>query len=265
MPATVSSETVPIVEMTELSVASWDNPGRPSVEGVNWTIRHHEWWIVGALAGGGKSGMLATAAGLMRPLKGRQWLLGREVGAYDGDALAEVRLRIGMLFSEGGRVFRHLTVAENLALPLCYHRGCTEQDAADEVAAMLEVTGLGYMARVPANRLNPSWRLRTALARALILRPEALFLDNPLHGLDPRQQKWWLDFLVELAAGHPFFQGRPLTLVVATDDFRPWLKSGRQFALLKQNQWITLGAYAENQGFDDPLWNELAAEPTGIR
>jgi hypothetical protein len=64
-----------------------------------------------------------------------------------------------------------------------------------------------------------------------------------------------------IAAGHPYYQGQPISLVVATDNLRPWLKNGRQFALLKQNRWIPLGVYNEQMGFDDPLWHELVAEP----
>ena len=242
-----------------------ESPEQAVVDGIDWVIRPNEWWIVGALPGGGKSGLLATAAGLLRPLKGMQKLCGREVGENDGDALAAERLRIGHLFGEGGRVFRNLTVAENVALPWCYHRDCTPAEADDELARLLDLVGLSFIAHVPASRLSPSWRLRTALARALIVRPEVLFMDNPLLGLDLRHKQWWLEFLDVISSGHPFYQGRPLTLVVATYDVHPWLKEGRQFALLKEKRWTPLGAYRAETGFDDPLWRELLAESKPAR
>lgn len=265
MASTLPTKSAALIEMEEVSAASLENPDRAVVEGINWVIRENEWWVVGALPGGGKSGLLATTAGLLRPLKGAQKLCGREVVENDGDALAAERRRIGVVFGEGGRVFRNLTVAENVALPWCYHHDRTVAEAAEEVAGLLGLMGLSFIAQVPANRLSPSWRLRTALARALILRPNVLFLDNPLLGLDLRQKQWWLGFLETISSGHPFYQGQPLTLVVATYDVHPWLKEGRQFALLKENRWTPLGAYAAAAGFDDPLWRELLAESRPAR
>ena len=259
------TQTEAIIEMEEVSAGSLESPDQAVVEEVNWVIRRNEWWIVGALPGGGKSGLLATAAGLLRPLSGVQRLYGREVGEDDGDALAAERRRIGMVFGEGGRVFRNLTVAENVALPWCYHHDCTASEAAEEVTGLLDLMGLSFIAQVPASRLSPSWRLRTALARALIVRPNVLFMDNPLLGLDLRQKRWWLEFLETIFSGHPFYQGQPLTLVVATYDVLPWLKDGRQFALLKRNRWTPLGAYRVEAGFDDPLWRELLAESRPAR
>jgi len=248
-----------------VSAASLEFPDRPIVQGVRWVIREGEWWVIGALPGGGKSGLLATAAGLIQPLAGSQKFWGRLVGGETGDALAHERRRVGLVFGEGGRMFRHLTVAENVALPYCYHRDCTSDEAAEEVSALLELMGLTFIAKVSAGRLNPSWRLRTALARALIMRPAVLFLDNPLLGLERRHKRWWLDFLEMIQAGQPFFYQRPITLVVAAYDVVPWLKDGRHFALLKQNLWSPLGIYNSKTGFDDPLWRDLLAEAAPAR
>ena len=56
-----------------------------------------------------------------------------------------------------------------------------------------------------------NWRQRAALARALILKPEVLLLDNPLAGLGARHLQWWLRFLDQLWRGHEWFGGRPMT------------------------------------------------------
>ncbi len=265
MPGEITTEASALIEMEGVAAASLEEPDRPVVRGVNWTIRAGEWWVIGALPGGGKSGLLATAAGMIQPLEGRQRLWGQEVAGRMGDDLAAERRRIGFVFSDGGRVFRNLTVAQNVALPYCYHQDCPVEEVLGEIAEYLEWLGLTFVAQVQASRLNPSWRLRTALARALILRPEVLFLDDPLLGLDRKQQRWWLDFLAALHTGHPCMGGKPISIVVATYDIVPWLKNGRRFALLKDNQWSLLGAYETAAGFDDPLWRELLAESTPAR
>ncbi len=53
--------------------------------------------------------------------------------------------------------------------------------------------------------------------------------------------------------------GRPVTLVVATHDLRPWVEQGRQFGLLKQKRWVRIGGRAELAGCDDPLLHDLLA------
>ena len=101
------------------------------------------------------------------------------------------------------------------------------------------------------------WRQRVALARALILQPEVLLVDNPLAGMEPGQALWWLEFLGQLSAGHACLDGRPLALVIATDDFRPWANQGRQFAIIKDKRWLFIGGPAELAASTEPLLHEL--------
>ena len=72
------------------------------------------------------------------------------------------------------------------------------------------------MADQMPGRLRRNWRQRVGLARALILRPEVLLLDNPLAGIDPPQIRWWLTFLTDLVNGHPLMNNRKVTLILAT-------------------------------------------------
>ncbi|MCL5099159.1 MAG: ATP-binding cassette domain-containing protein [Candidatus Omnitrophica bacterium] len=240
---------------------SMENSELTVLEGVNWSISEADFWVVGGMPASGKSDLLATAAGLLRPQRGALHLFGRDTASFHGDELARERLRVGLVFGDGGRPFRYLTVAENLAMPMCYHQDCAPAQVESTVNAMLEYTGLDFLAHQPASRLNRSWRQRVGLARALILHPEVLLLDNPLAGMDPRQASWWMGFLGKLSAGHELYHGRPLTLAVATDDFRPWLAQGRQFALLKQNHWLPLGGPADLDRCAEPLVQELLASP----
>ena len=100
---------------------------------------------------------------------------------------------------------------------------------------------------------------KTTLARALALKPEVLFLDNPLAGMDVHQTRWWRRFIGELSAGHPQFNRRPITIVVACEDLRPWLELGRQFALAHERRWRILGTREEVVASSEELVRDMMA------
>jgi ABC-type transporter Mla maintaining outer membrane lipid asymmetry ATPase subunit MlaF len=257
-PSTQSAE--PLVEMINVTVTAHQNGDLPVLENINWTIRRGDFWVVGGLPDSGKSDLLTTSVGLTRLISGSLRLFGHDASNIEGDALSDYRCRIGLVFGDGGRIFEHLTVLENIALPWCYHHNCPVNEALPRVAEILDATGLEFLAARNAGRLSRSWRQRASLARALILHPEVLLLDNPLAGLDPRQSTWCLEFLHSLAAGHALYAGKPLTLVVATDDLRPWLKPGRQFGLLKQKHWTPLPDSPELFLAKEPLLEDLLSK-----
>ena len=118
---------------------------------------------------------------------------------------------------------------------------------------------LSPLADVTPSNIAANWRQRAALARALILKPEILLLDNPLAGLGARHAHWWLRFLDQLSRGHEQFGGEPMTLVVTADDLRPWQNARRKFALLRDEKFIPLGSWNEMEAANDPIVKELLA------
>jgi ABC-type transporter Mla maintaining outer membrane lipid asymmetry ATPase subunit MlaF len=254
------SEPTPAIELINVDVMGAElRADTVMIKNVTWTINRGDYWVVGGLPGTGKTDLLATAAGLQRPGAGTHLVFGRDLNQMDeGEQLRE-RLRLGMIFQLGGRLFSHQTIAENLALPVCYHRNCTFEEAHPQVQTILKVTELSGMERRRPHRLTRNLHQRVALARALMLEPEVLLIDNPLAGIDARQAYWWLDFLPRLAAGVPEFLHRKITLVVTTDDFRPWRAQGTRFALVNAKQWSIIGGRDELEKSADPAVRELLA------
>ncbi len=243
--------------LIEFSDATVGGSGRfldsARIERITWSVQSGEFWVVGARPRVGKTDLLATAAGLQRPIAGECRLFGSRLeDLSDSERLAH-RLRVGIVFENGGRLFSELTVEENLALPVCYHRDCSAAEAADLVARVLELTGLTRVGQLKPAHVSHPLHQRIALARALILNPDVLLIDSPLFNSDPRQTGWWLDFLPSLAAGHPLLEGRGLTLVVTTTDFRPWLASNRSFAIIHRQRWEVLGGLPQLEQTDHPL------------
>ena len=212
---------------------------------INWRVLPGTFWAVGGFFGSGKTDLLATAAGLQRPIRGQVKLFGQETFTLHEEAVVQHRRRIGLVFPNGGRLFNRLTIAENVALPLRYHQNLVEAEAESAVRDVLEMTDLIPFAHHVPSTLNNSWEQRAAIARALILKPEVLLLDKPLLALDLRHQRWMLDFISEMSQGSTFLGDRPLTIVVTSESLEPWKNVAKQFALLRNKEWREIAGRAE--------------------
>ena len=247
------SETIfnpAVVEMRAASVTTLRDTTLTVLENVDWSVLPGEFWVVAGQPQSGKSDLLMTAAGLLLPARGSCRVFGCDTNSFGEAQLAE-RLRVGLVFA-GGQLFNQLTVAENVALPLRYQKNLSAAETARDVAVLLEMLELTPFAdRTPAN-LAAQWRSRAALARALILKPELLLLDNPLAGLNVRARQWLLTFLDQLWRGHAWLGGQPMTLVATTDDLRAWRHPARKFAVLDEKKFSALGAWSEVEAARSP-------------
>lgn len=260
-----SNPSTVAIEMIDVTVTALKDPEKRVLEGVNWSVVVGDYWVIGGLQGSGKSDFMALAAGIMPPARGICRVFGRELFSGFDQELLPTRLRVGMVF-DGGQLLHHLTVAENVALPIRYHRDCAVNEIKEQIETLLELTELSSRANQMPGLISRNWQQRAGLARALALKPDMMLLDNPLTGLDPRDTAWWLELLRQLAAGHPIVDGRPMTLVVTGDDLRPWKDQARQFAILKDKSFIVLGKRPELATHPEPLLQELlrAAAPGGM-
>src|ERR1700722_15643034 len=247
------------IEMKDVSIGAMQDPDFILFEKINWTVAQGEFWVIGAPQHSGKSDFMMTTAGLIPPVAGGYKFFGNETQIFDESRLAD-RLRLGLIF-ENAQLFHYLTIAENVALPLQYHKNLESDDAVKAIQELLELTELKSVADVTPANLPRSWKKRAGLARALTLRPEILLLDNPLGGLDARHSQWWLRFLDELWHGHKWLGAKPMTIIAMTDDLRPWRNVQRKFALLKEKKFVPLGLWNEVSSTNEPIVKELLAAP----
>lgn len=250
---------LPLIEMTGLAVGSRENQTVAILENVDWSVRPGEYWVLAGMHGSGRTDLLYVTAGLAPPLKGSCRLFGREMPVR-GDQFLSEGLRIGLVF-EDAQLFHQLTIEENIALPLRYHREMAHGDLVKIVQSVIEWAGLQPLARRFPGEIPRAWQKRAGLARALVLKPEVLLLDNALGGLDPRHLQWWTEALEELSAGHGYGQGVPRTLVVTAEDLRPWRNRAASFALLQEGRLRVLGHQQDISSLSDPLIKELLSEP----
>lgn len=246
--------------MTNLAFGAMADPETTVAEDINWTANSGDYWVVAGLHGAGKSDFLMLAGGVMPPLRGQYRFFGEQMPIFE-DTRLQTRLRLGLVF-EGGHLLNRLTVLENVTLPLRYHRNLGIVEAAAVVEELIACLDLEPWADRLPSALGRGWQKRASLARALALKPEVLLVDNPLAGLDPRHAGWWLSFLDQLSKGHRLMQGRPVTLVVTTADFRPWKDHGRQFALLRNRSFQVLGDWAQVVSVREDRVRDLLTEGT---
>jgi ABC-type transporter Mla maintaining outer membrane lipid asymmetry ATPase subunit MlaF len=243
------------IEMRGVSVASLKSPTTTVAAGVSWTVKAGEFWVIGAPQHSGKTDFLMTVAGIMAPAGGEYLFLGEPMPIFEEPRMAH-RLKLGFVF-DGGQLLGHLTVAENIALPLRYHGRMPADETEARVQELLEAMELTPWANNTPTNVGRSWRQRAGLARALALQPEVLLVDSPLTGLDVRHAWWWLGMLGELSRGHPLLGGKPMTIVVTADDLRPWRKQVGQVACLVGGRLSVLGDWPAVERSPDQAVQEL--------
>jgi phospholipid/cholesterol/gamma-HCH transport system ATP-binding protein len=154
------------------------------LDGVSFRLERGETKAVFGVAGSGKSTLLKMALGLVKPNRGRIFVLGYEVSSMKEEELFELRRKIGMVFQESA-LFDSLTVEENVAYRLLEEGYLPGDELRAKVTEALRFVELEHtLERFPAE-LSGGMRRRVAIARAIITQPEVLLYDSPTAGLDP--------------------------------------------------------------------------------
>ncbi len=155
------------------------------LDGVDLTVEPRTSLVIIGGSGTGKSVMLKSILGIIRPDEGTILIDGEDITHINGAARDKVMKKFGMLF-QGGALFDSLPVWENVAFGLIQGRGMKRSQARD--IAMQKLAKVGLTADVgdlfPVE-LSGGMQKRVGLARAIAADPEIIFFDEPTTGLDP--------------------------------------------------------------------------------
>lgn len=219
-------------------------------ENVSLSVRRGEIFALVGGSGCGKSTLLREIILLQPPQSGSIKVFGQEVLGLDDEAALPLRRRWGVMF-ERGALFSSLTVLENVGLPLREHTDL-DDGVIDQIAALkIALTGLppNAGAKYP-NELSGGMRKRAALARALALEPELVFLDEPTAGLDPLSASGFDELVKNLK------ESLGLTIMMVTHDLDLLWRVADRVAVLGENRVLGIGTMNELAQAEHPIIRE---------
>ena len=158
----------------------------PVLDDVSFRLLEGETCVILGSAGSGKTVLLKTSLGLLRPSRGLVSVFDEDITRMKEEELFTVRSRIGMLFQEGG-LFDSLTIEENVSYPLLNQRNRRPLpgDTRARAEEALRFVELEHTLEKFPSELSGGMRRRVGIARAVVTEPELVLYDSPTAGLDP--------------------------------------------------------------------------------
>jgi len=202
------------------------------LQDINLTINSGEYFIVLGPAGAGKTILLEAIAGLYPVLEGEVWIEDKEI-----TRLSPEKRRIAIVYQDY-MLFSHLSVEENIAFGLKL-RKCHKGKVKEKVNDIAEVVGITHLLHRKPQTLSGGEQQKVALARALVIEPEVLLLDEPLSALDPETKERMQSTLRDV------HRRVGITIIHVTHDFEEAIALGHRVAVLNDGRVAQVGTPEE--------------------
>ena len=193
---------------------------------INLEIPRGQTLVVIGESGCGKTVLLKTLIGLVRPQRGKVLFDSRDLAKLNERELTKQRIRYGFVFQMAA-LFDSMTIGQNVAFPLREHRKMTPREMQQVVLQRLGEVGLPetVVHKKPAE-LSGGMRKRVGLARALAMDPEVVLYDEPTTGLDPIMSDVINELILRTRQRHP------VTSIVVTHDMNTARKVADRVVML---------------------------------
>lgn len=236
--------------MIEIKDLSKSLGGRRVLSGLNLAIEKGITCVIIGRSGCGKSVLLKHIVGILKPDSGQVFVKGEEVNILNDRQLNALRLKMGMVF-QGGALFDSMTVGENVGFGLIEHERLTHKELLRRIEDSLYMVGLSGIGNLMPSELSGGMKKRVSLARALCIRPEIIFYDEPTTGVDPITADSINELITEL---HDKLK---VTSIVVTHDMTSAYKVGDRIAMLYHGRIIAEGTPQEIQKTDNPVVHQF--------
>ena len=224
---------------------------RQVLQDITFSVAREEAICVLGRSGIGKSVTLKLIIALVKPDAGHIWIDGEDITQLKGRELSRVRRKMGFLF-QNGALFDFLTLYDNLALPLRRLTQKSKQEIEEIIDRALHQVGLsGDRAKMP-NELSGGMMKRAGLARALVLEPQILLVDEPSSGLDRITASEIDDLLLE--------QKQHTTMIIVSHDVHGARRICDRFAVLDQGRLAAIGKPQDLEHHENETVRKLVAE-----
>ncbi len=201
--------------------------------------------VIMGISGCGKTTLFRHLSGLKRTAPGQISIDGRDLGSFSEENLMAYRRRIGVLF-QSGALFNSLSLAENIGMPLNVHTDLAPETIRIMTLMKLNMVGLSDFSDFMPSQLSGGMKKRAGLARALIMDPEILFVDEPSSGLDPITAAGLDRLILSLQ------KTGGMTIVVVTHELESAFKIADRIVVMDEGRVLAAGAPDEIKKSSNP-------------
>ena len=198
------------------------------IDNVSFSVKKGEIFIILGGSGCGKSTLLKIMTGLLKPMAGNILINNKDIYNSQGADKISILKNIGVMF-QNGALFGSMNLLENIKLPLITHTSL-DAEAMNLIAYMkLSLVGLKDSAMLMPDQISGGMRKRAAIARAMALDPEVIFLDEPSAGLDPVTAAQFDKLILNLA------ENLGITFIMVTHELESIFDTGQRVIMLDKS------------------------------
>ncbi len=205
---------------------------------INFGIPKHQVSVIMGVSGSGKTTLFRHLTGLKRTGPNQIIVEGADLGGFSETMLMKYRRRIGVLF-QSSALFNSISLAENIAIPLKVHTRLADETIRIMTVMKLNLVGLAEFCDYMPSQISGGMKKRAGLARALIMDPEILFVDEPSSGLDPITAAGLDRLILDLR------KTLGMTVVVVTHELESAFKIADRMVVMDQGGIMAAGSPEE--------------------
>ncbi len=225
------------------------------LDGLSLDVQPQERLVIMGQSGSGKSTILRLILGTLRPTSGSIFFKRHEISPLPRRKLQEVRRHIGMVYQYSA-LLSSRTVRDNVALPLEELTDNSREEIDKIVDEKLDLVGMQDSKDLLPEELSGGMKKRVALARALVLEPELILLDEPSAGLDPVIASVINELIISLS------EKSKVTSITVTHEMESAFRIATRMAMLYQGKIIEEAEPEEFKQSKDPVVAQFVSGST---